>query len=134
MFKREINMSKKTRNFHPFLWGVSRRGSLQMIAAVIVAAVACGMPENAAAQMDRGISQMRMSNPTSRPHPRGGHLYMQTNETPNAILHYRWSTSGALAEVGRVATGRARFWGRRPPHPPYTPDRILRGGGGVVSP
>src|SRR6266852_4174060 len=107
MFKREINMSKKTRNFHPFLWGVSRRGSLQMIAAVIVAAVACGMPENAAAQMDRGISQMRMSNPTSRPHPRGGHLYMQTNETRNAIMHYRWSTSGALAEVERVATGGA---------------------------
>ncbi len=100
-------MSKKTRNFHPFLWGVSRRGSLQMIAAVIVAAVACGMPENAAAQMDRGISQMRMSNPTSRPHPRGGHLYMQTNETRNAIMHYRWSTSGALAEVERVATGGA---------------------------
>src|SRR5260370_28229425 len=107
MFKREINMSKKTRNFHPFLWGVSRRGSLQMIAAVIVAAVACGMPENGAAQMDRGISQMRMSNPTSRPHPRGGHLYMQTNETRNAIVHYRWSTSGALAEVERVATGGA---------------------------
>jgi len=65
------------------------------------------MPENAAAQMDRGISQMRMSNPTSRPHPRGGHLYMQTNETRNAIVHYRWSTSGALAEVERVATGGA---------------------------
>src|SRR5712664_2754299 len=104
MFKREINMSKKTRKFHTFLWGVSRRGSLQMITAVMVASVACGMPENAAAQMDRGISQMRMSNPTSRPHLRGGHLYMQTNETRNAIVHYRWSTSGALAEVERVAT------------------------------
>src|SRR5260370_33411318 len=113
MFKREINMSKKTRNFHPFLWGVSRRGSLQMIAAVIVAAVACGMPENAAAQMDRGISQMRMSNPTSRPHPRGGHLNMQTKETPNAIGHYRLCTSGAPAQVARVATRGARVVGAR---------------------
>src|SRR5260370_9284769 len=115
MFKREINMSKKTRNFHPFLWGVSRRGSLQMIAAVIVAAVACGMPENAAAQMDRGISQMRMSNPTSRPHPRGGHLYMQTNEARNANVHYRWSTSGALRQVGRVPSRAARSWKGTPP-------------------
>jgi 6-phosphogluconolactonase (cycloisomerase 2 family) len=37
--------------------------------------------------------------------PRGGHLYMQTNEIRNAIVHYRWSTSGALTEVERVLTG-----------------------------
>ena len=38
---------------------------------------------------------------------RGGHLYMQTNETRNAIVHYRWSASGALSEVERVPTGGA---------------------------
>src|SRR5260370_39213477 len=117
MFKREINMSKKTRNFHPFLWGVSRRGSLQMIAAVIVAAVACGMPENAAAQMDRGISQMRMSNPTSRPHPRGGHLYMDTDETRHPHGYYRRSTRAARAGVERVATRSVRSLERRRTHP-----------------
>jgi 6-phosphogluconolactonase (cycloisomerase 2 family) len=37
----------------------------------------------------------------------GGHLYMQTNEVKNAIIHYHWSAKGALAEVERVATGGA---------------------------
>src|SRR5258708_36203789 len=37
----------------------------------------------------------------------GGHLYMQTNEVENAIIHYQWSANGALAEVERVATGGA---------------------------
>src|SRR5260370_22199675 len=37
----------------------------------------------------------------------GGHLYMQTNEVKNAIIHYRCSANGALAEVERVATGGA---------------------------
>src|SRR6201993_397418 len=95
-------MFKKTRNFHP-----SRRGLLWMVAAVIAAAVAYGMPEDATAQMARAISQMRTSNPTNRPHPRGGHLYMQTNETRNAIVHYRWSANGALTETERVVTGGA---------------------------
>src|SRR5262245_38625249 len=35
----------------------------------------------------------------------GGHLYMQTNEVRNVILHYRRSANGALEEVDRTATG-----------------------------
>jgi 6-phosphogluconolactonase (cycloisomerase 2 family) len=35
----------------------------------------------------------------------GGHLYMQTNEVENAIIHYHWSAKGPLAELERVATG-----------------------------
>jgi 6-phosphogluconolactonase (cycloisomerase 2 family) len=35
---------------------------------------------------------------------RGGHLYMQTNETQNAIIHYLWSASGALTEAERILT------------------------------
>jgi 6-phosphogluconolactonase (cycloisomerase 2 family) len=38
---------------------------------------------------------------------RGGHLYMQTNEVKNYIIHYHRSANGALAEVERVATGGA---------------------------
>jgi 6-phosphogluconolactonase (cycloisomerase 2 family) len=34
-----------------------------------------------------------------------GHLYMQTNEIKNAIVHYHRSGNGALTEVERVATG-----------------------------
>jgi len=38
---------------------------------------------------------------------RGGHLYMQTNEIKNAIIHYHRSPNGTLTEVERVATGGA---------------------------
>jgi len=36
---------------------------------------------------------------------RGGHLYMQTNEIRNAVIHYHWAPGGALTEVERVPTG-----------------------------
>jgi len=68
---------------------VNRRAFLKM--AAVAAAVVGGMPEIAAAQ-------------TSKPQPRGGHLYMQTNEDKNAIIHYHLSANGALTEVERFAT------------------------------
>src|SRR5258708_23770306 len=37
----------------------------------------------------------------------GGHLYMQTNEIRNTIIHSHRSASGSLTEVERVATGGA---------------------------
>jgi len=37
----------------------------------------------------------------------GGHLYMQTNEVKNAVVHYHRSANGTLTEVERVATGGA---------------------------
>jgi 6-phosphogluconolactonase (cycloisomerase 2 family) len=36
-----------------------------------------------------------------------GHLYMQTNETRNAIVHYHRAANGVLSEVGRYRTGGA---------------------------
>jgi hypothetical protein len=39
--------------------------------------------------------------------PPSGHLYMQTNETRNAIIHYHRFANGAIVEVERVATGGA---------------------------
>jgi 6-phosphogluconolactonase (cycloisomerase 2 family) len=72
---------------------VNRRAILQMVAGVAAGAViAVATPEIAAAQQSN--------------HP-GGHLYMQTNETRNAIIHYRRTASGTLTEVERVATGGA---------------------------
>jgi 6-phosphogluconolactonase (cycloisomerase 2 family) len=43
------------------------------------------------------------------PKPNGGagHLYLQTNEVQNAIIHYSRSANGMLTEVERVATGGA---------------------------
>jgi 6-phosphogluconolactonase (cycloisomerase 2 family) len=49
---------------------------------------------------ETGMKEMGMSNAT-------GHLYMQTNEARNFIIHYHRSANGALVEVERVATGGA---------------------------
>ncbi|HKF67124.1 MAG TPA: beta-propeller fold lactonase family protein [Vicinamibacterales bacterium] len=84
-------MSKHTRSESSEL---DRRGFLQITAgAGGAAAVAGAMPAIAGAQ--------NVSN------ARGGHLYMQTNEIRNAIVHYRWSTSGTLTEAERIPTGGA---------------------------
>jgi len=37
----------------------------------------------------------------------GGHLYMQTNEVRNCVVHYRRAANGAITEVERTATGGA---------------------------
>jgi 6-phosphogluconolactonase (cycloisomerase 2 family) len=77
---------------------VNRRAFLRIAAGAATGVVAAsGMPEIAAAEM-------RKSKEMSRSDSRGGHLYMQTNESRNAIIHYRWAPSGALTEVERVAT------------------------------
>ena len=48
---------------------------------------------------------MSMAREMSMSNHRGGHLYMQTNETRNAVVHYRRAASGTLTEVERVPTG-----------------------------
>ena len=95
------------RAMHPQGRGLINRRALLLIVAVaaIGAAVAAGML--AVRQKAPTSSQSRMSNVTSMSHPRGGHLYMQTNETRNAVVHYRWSASGTLTEAERVVTGGA---------------------------
>src|SRR5689334_24002791 len=35
----------------------------------------------------------------------GGNLYMQTNESQNAVMHYHWTASGTITEVARIPTG-----------------------------
>jgi 6-phosphogluconolactonase (cycloisomerase 2 family) len=49
--------------------------------------------------------EVGMSKEMGMPNGRGGHLYMQTNEVKNAIIHYHRSANGTLTEVERVATG-----------------------------
>ena len=57
-------------------------------------------------EMGMSKEKMGMSKEMST-NGRGGHLYMQTNEVKNCIIHYHRSANGALAEVERVATGGA---------------------------
>src|SRR5262249_56520503 len=35
----------------------------------------------------------------------GGHLYMQTNEKRNCVIHYHRAANGTIEEVERTATG-----------------------------
>src|SRR5246500_1417218 len=57
------------------------------------------MSKDMSMSKETGMSSMSKSN--------SGHLYMQTNETKNCIVHYHRAASGALSEVERVPTGGA---------------------------
>jgi 6-phosphogluconolactonase (cycloisomerase 2 family) len=51
--------------------------------------------------------QMSKSKDMGRSMQQGGHLYMQTNEIQNAIIHFTRSANGAITEAERVVTGGA---------------------------
>jgi 6-phosphogluconolactonase (cycloisomerase 2 family) len=74
----------------------------------------------------------QMSNPTGMSQPRGGHLYMQTNEMRNAIVHYRWSTNGTLTEAERVPTGGAGSGTFKPISGQASAPNAFEGAGSVI--
>jgi hypothetical protein len=61
----------------------------------------------------------------------GGHLYIQTNETHNAIIHYRRSASGTITEVERIPTGGAGSGVFRPIYEAEGPN-AFEGAGSVI--
>ena len=61
----------------------------------------------------------------------GGHFYMQTNETRNAIIHYLRSTSGTITEVERIPTGGAGSGVFRPIYQAEGPN-AFEGAGSVI--
>src|SRR5215470_304681 len=63
---------------------------------------------------------------------RGGHLYMQTNEIKNAIIHYHRSANGALTEVERVATGGAGSGTYKPISNQESAPNAFEGAGSVI--
>jgi 6-phosphogluconolactonase (cycloisomerase 2 family) len=78
------------------MWKLRLSFTLIAIAASIVAATVIFTPLGSA-----------QAPATATKKAAGGHLYMQTNEVQNAIIHYHWSAKGQLAELERVATGGA---------------------------
>jgi len=60
-----------------------------------------------------------------------GHLYMQTNETRNAIIHYHRSANGTITEVERVPTGGAGSGVFRPIYEANGPN-AFEGAGSVI--
>jgi 6-phosphogluconolactonase (cycloisomerase 2 family) len=55
------------------------------------------MPKEMSMSKEMGMSSMSNGHGS-------GHLYMQTNEVKNAVVHYHRSANGTLTEVERVAT------------------------------
>src|SRR6201993_2797373 len=63
---------------------------------------------------------------------RGGHLYMQTNEVKNTIIHYHRSANGTLTEVERVATGGAGSGTYKPISNQESAPNAFEGAGSVI--
>src|SRR6201981_2166571 len=63
---------------------------------------------------------------------RGGHLYMQTNEVKNTIIHYHRSANGTLTEVERVATGGAGSGTFKPISGQESAPNSFEGAGSVI--
>jgi 6-phosphogluconolactonase (cycloisomerase 2 family) len=61
-----------------------------------------------------------------------GHLYMQTNEIDNAVVHYRRSPDGTIAEVDRVATGGAGSGVFKPISGQESAPNAFEGAGSVI--
>jgi 6-phosphogluconolactonase (cycloisomerase 2 family) len=68
----------------------------------------------------------------SESQPRGGHLYMQTNESRNAVIHSRWAASGTLTEVERVATDGAGSGTFKPISGQESAPNAFEGAGSVI--
>ena len=49
--------------------------------------------------------QMGSPGQTGMPHQNRGHLYIQTNEPQNFIIHFWRAADGTITEVDRTATG-----------------------------
>ena len=62
----------------------------------------------------------------------GGHLYMQTNEIKNCIIHYHWSASGTLTEVERCPTGGAGSGEFKPISGQESAPNAFEGAGSVI--
>ncbi|GAA5189877.1 hypothetical protein GCM10023322_43610 [Rugosimonospora acidiphila] len=73
-----------------------------------------------------------MSNEQPPPPRHGGHLYLQTNEVRNAVIHYRRSTDGALTEVARIPTGGSGSGGFKPISGQPSAPNDFEGAGSVI--
>jgi hypothetical protein len=72
-------------------------------------------PMGMAGEQSMGIAEQSMAAPAM--HPRvngGGHLYMQTNEFQNCVIHYLRSPNGTITESERCLTGGAGSGGYNP--------------------
>lgn len=62
----------------------------------------------------------------------GGHLYMQTNEARNTVIHYHRSPNGTITEVERVTTGGAGSGVFKPISGQESAPNAFEGAGSVI--
>ena len=62
----------------------------------------------------------------------GGHLYMQTNEKQNCVVHYRRAPDGTLTEAERINTGGAGSGEFKPISGQESAPNAFEGAGSVI--
>src|ERR1700746_2189637 len=80
---------------------------------------------------EMGMKEMGMSKEMGM-NSRGGHLYLQTNEVKNVIIHYHRSANGTLTEVERVTTGGAGSGTFKPISGQESAPNSFEGAGSVI--
>src|SRR5262245_40338061 len=88
-----------------------------------------GMSKEMDMSKDSMSKEMGMS---QHPMPAAGHLYMQTNEIRNSIIHYQRSASGTLTEVDRIETGGAGSGTFKPISGQESAPNSFEGAGSVI--
>jgi 6-phosphogluconolactonase (cycloisomerase 2 family) len=73
-----------------------------------------------------------MTNEMPRAKGQHGHLYMQTNEVANAIIHYERKADGSLVELERVSTGGAGSGEYKPISGQESAPNAFEGAGSIV--
>src|SRR5580704_17955067 len=81
---------------------------------------------------DMGMSKEMGTSKEMSMNGRGGHLYMQTNEVKNVIIHYHRSANGTLTEAERVATGGAGSGTFKPISGQASAPNSFEGAGSVI--
>jgi 6-phosphogluconolactonase (cycloisomerase 2 family) len=76
--------------------------------------------------------EMNMSKEKRMSNGHAGHLYIQTNEIQNALIHYHRAASGALSEVERCLTGGAGSGTFKPISGQESAPNAFEGAGSVV--
>src|SRR5262245_22055722 len=76
--------------------------------------------------------EMGISKPMGMPNGRGGHLYIQTNEVKNAIVHYRRGEGGKITEIDRTSTGGAGSGTFKPISGQESAPNAFEGAGSVI--
>jgi 6-phosphogluconolactonase (cycloisomerase 2 family) len=85
-----------------------------------------GMGSEKMGTENMGMSGQRMSNQMA------GHLYMQTNDIRNSVVHYRRAANGTITEVERTATGGAGSGTFKPISGQESAPNSFEGAGSVI--